>query len=140
MKAERLYQEYAALLEKIGPDMTVDELHESACSHTDNYEKHLLSYRFESYSMTKQIPFDTFCAEIAPPGCENEVLRHYCRLATGVPILPGGKDYTDAINAGGIVDKSRIPKLVVDVRSSGLSTTWKQRFVYLRKYSIEEIA
>lgn len=68
------------------------------------------------------------------------MLRHYYRLATGVPILPGGKDYTVAINAEGIVDKSRIPKLVVDVRSSGLSTTWKQRFVYLRKYSIEEIA
>lgn len=140
MKDERLYQEYARLLKEIGPDMTVSQLHSSAYNYTDNYEKRLLSYRFESYSMTKQIPFETFCTEIAPPKCDKMVLRHYYRLATGVPILPGGKDYNVAIDADGIINKNSIPELVVDVKSSSLSTTWKQRFVYLRKYNIEEIA
>lgn len=141
MKEQPLYQEYAALLKEIGTDMTVGELHQSAYSAdpAKNLEQRLLSYRFESYSMTKQIPFGDFCVEIAPPGCDFAVLRHYYRLTTGVPILPGGGSYSLSLTADGTVERANMPDLVVDVKSSSLSTIWKQKFVYLRKYDIQEI-
>lgn len=143
MKDDSLYQEYSALLHKIG-EKTVEQLHESACEKDDekNYEKQLLSFRFENYSMTKQIPFDVFSKRIAPAGCDDIVRWHYYRLATGIPILPKDKQSNFVIKAGtdNGVDKDGIPDLVVDSKASSLHTTWKQKFVYLRKYRIEEIS
>jgi len=142
MKQDKLYKEYAALLKEIGPKRTLAQLHDTACNTDEeaNYAKKLLAFRFESYSMTKQMPFKEFCDLIAPPGCENIARRHYYRLATGIPIFTkdAEKDYIIQIEADSSVKKDNIPDLVVDAKASALHTTWKQKFVYLRKYRIED--
>lgn len=142
MKKDKLYAEYAALLKEIGPKRTLAQLHDTACNTDEetNYAKRLLAFRFESYSMTKQMPFEKFCDLIAPPGCENIARRHYYRLATGIPIFPKNVavDYIIQVEADNSVKKDGIPDLIVDAKASALHTTWEQKFVYLRKYHIED--
>lgn len=139
IKENRLFQEYGEIIKAAG-SLTMIELHNTACNSDAqlNYEKRLISFRFENYSMTKQLPFDEFCERIAPSSEDNISLRHYYRLATGIPILPlGHPAYAIEVDEDKCVKKDSIPDLVVDSPACSLNKTWKQRLVYLRKYIID---
>lgn len=102
--------------------------------------KELFAYRFETYSMTKQVPLEIFCKDyiLNTDSMETIVNKHFYRLANGIPILPRDKkDYELRMEEGqAILDD--IPQLVVDVKSSSMRRVYMQKLVYLRKYKIQD--
>lgn len=139
MRGESLYQEYQQLIKKIGTYMTLKEFYDTHKEYGEkNIEKQLLAFRFENYSMTKQVPIKQFCERFASPDCDQLVKRHYFRLANGIPILPKTKKNTFEIvvDDEGKIDLEKLPNLIVDSQASSLHKTWDQKFVYLRKYNL----
>lgn len=100
----------------------------------------LFAYRFETYSMTKQVPLEIFCKDyiLNTDSMETIVNKHFYRLANGIPILPRDKkDYELRMEEGqAMLDD--IPELVVDVKSSSMRRVYMQKLVYLRKYKIKD--
>lgn len=101
-------------------------------------EEQLFSYRFEQYSLTKQIPIEEFVnkylfEDMKPSRRFN---AYYYRFGKGIPILEPLKDYSYAENEAGKVELDRIPKLCIDSPSSALKDLRTMQFVSLRKYSI----
>lgn len=124
-----LYQQFLEAYEKV-KDLTVREYYGS------DEAKELFAFRFENYSMTKQIPLDVFCCEYIDEAesLETKTHKHYYRLANGVPILEKSQDTYCYKDEG--TCKYTLPKLIVDTDSSVMRKTYQQQFVYLRKYNI----
>ena len=133
IKGTDLYKEFESVYRKF-ESMPISEYY------TDKNAKELFAYRFETYTMTKQIPINIFCKEyiLDMDSPETVVNKHFYRLANGVPILPKDrKDYELRIEEGhAILDN--IPQLVVDIKSSSMRRVYMQKLVYLRKYKIED--
>ena len=131
------YQEFKHIVETIG-DMTVAEFVDT------DVEKQLFSFRFEEYSITKQLPYDIFYKAAF---CDNSgnllpsvdlkqaFQNHYYRLANGIPVLSKSK-YILEMNSDYQAEKT-IPNLVVDYPEALLHNTYQQKSVYLRKYDIK---
>ena len=113
----------------------------------DALESELLSYRFEQYALTKQVPLSDYLEEInnksnkkngVPIWSDKLFNMQYYRLGTGVPILSDGKVY----NYDGTTNKKQceemLPQLCVDCPQSNLHEMYKLRYVSLRQYKICE--
>lgn len=145
MKKNSLYKQYLKFMERI-KDKTIEEIRFTP------EEKELMSYRFESCAMTKQIPWDDFVENIAVFNnlvkYVDALKKHYYRLANGVPIIESKKEkgkkakqqYEIRKVDERSIERDLLPKLIVDSPSSALHNTWNQKFVYLRKYKIEPFA
>lgn len=130
-----LYQEFVKDYNTI-KDKSGKELAEG-----DSEEK-LFAYRFEQYSLTKEIPIDEFenkfiFSEMKP---SRRFDFHYYRLGNGIPILDPLKEYTYSELKEGKPDLSKIPQLCVDSQLSALKDLRKMQFVALRKYKICDYA
>lgn len=126
-----IYKNYKKLITKIG-----------SCKYknlSDDIRKELLSYRFESFSMTKQIPFNIIneYANNSYMDEEDTIFANYCRLATGVPVFNDNRKYQITIFRN-FVSKNDMPELIVDCKSSLLSKMYDYKLVYLRKYIIKK--
>lgn len=117
-------------------DITGEELSER------REEEKLFSYRFEQYSLTKQIPIEEF--ENKYMFSEMKESRrfdfHYFRLGNGIPILNPQKEYSYVEIEAGKPDKSKMPDLCVDSPLSSLKDLRTMKFVALRKYQICDYA
>lgn len=105
----------------------------------DNEVK-LFAYRFEQYSLTKQIPIDEFeskyiFSEMKP---SRRFDFHYYRLGNGIPILEPLKEYSYSEVEEGKPDLEKIPPLCVDSPLSALKDLRGMQFVALRKYKVCE--
>lgn len=106
----------------------------------ENSEEKLFAYRFEQYSLTKQVPIEEFedkfmFSEMKP---SRRFDFHYYRLGNGIPILDPLKDYSYSEIAEGKPDLKKIPQLCVDSPLSSLKDLWMMQFVALRKYQISD--
>lgn len=131
-KENKLYQEFVEYYTKI-KDKKGETLEE-------NEEVTLFAYRFEQYSLTKQIPLDEFVEKYIYDGMNlpRRFDIHYFRLGKGIPILDPLKEYTyDELDIGK-PDSQKIPRLCVDSPISALKDLRKMQFVSLRKYEIHE--
>lgn len=139
-----LYKDYLEFISSI-KDCTINDI-----QFTEN-EKKLLSYRFECFSMTKQIPLCVFEKEIASFDRDKKnymdvLKKHYYRLANGIPIIQSSVEKTssgdrnlqkyDLLLDNDGVKRDSLPDLIVDSTSSVMHQTWNQKFVYLRKYKV----
>lgn len=101
-------------------------------------EVKLFAYRFEQYSLTKQIPIEEFEKKyiFSEMKASRRFHFHYYRLANGIPILKPSKEYSYFEVEAGKPDLERIPQLCVDSQLSALKDLCKMQFVALRKYRI----
>lgn len=96
-----------------------------------------MSYRFESYRLTKQLPRNEFWKKYdADRQTPMLAFRaEYFRLANGIPVIETNAQYKhDQCEED---TGTQIPPLVVDLESSLLHELYPLQFVYLRKYIIE---
>lgn len=104
-------------------------------------EADLFAYRFETYSLTKQIPIgefqNMFLFDKMVPSLRFNF--YYYRLGNGVPVLEKDK-YTYKEKENQIADEDGLPKLCVDDSRSSLSNLYSMKFVSLRKYSVTDYA
>lgn len=134
LKQRKLYKEFLVEYNK-AKDKTIREFYE-----WDN-AKNLFAFRFEKYSMTKQIPIKTFLSEYFSHGESKELMsrKHFFRLANGVPILEENiESYKIDFEHNDEVILDKMPNLIVDDASSAMSKIYQQQFVFLRKYKIED--
>lgn len=106
--------------------------------------KDLMSYRFESYNLTKQLPYDLFLETLEEENgilCTPELLfkAHYYRLATGIPVFEKNDHHTYHYSYDDETSEEtrKDPPLIVDTKSSLLHEIYPLGFVYLRKYKLE---
>lgn len=120
MQKDDLFKDFEKVFEKLG----------SKCykNLTSDERTKLLSYRFESFSLTDQIPREDFKLTRK----ENYVNSDFFRLANGIPIITTGQ-YT---HNGGINDIDTLPELVVDAQSSFLHNIYGLGYYILREYVI----
>lgn len=121
MKRDKLFEEFLKCFDKVKSkqykDLTTDE------------RKELFSYRFESFSLTEQIPLTTF------KGIRdtNYIKYDFFRLANGIPII----EESEYMHMGGPDDIDSLPQLVIDYNSSFLHNIHELRYYILRKYEID---
>lgn len=119
--------DYYNIKDKLGKDLSNDE------------EKTLFSYRFEKYSLTKQIPIDEFNEKFlfSEMTSARRFELYYYRLGKGIPILDfTNEEYSYCENESKIPDCSNMPQLIVDSPMSILKNLRGLQFVSLRKYKI----
>lgn len=98
----------------------------------------LFSFRFESYSLTKQIPIEDFRTKFLFSDMEpnRRFNFYYYRFGSGIPILEKGKDYCyreDETNSA-ILDG--LPLLSVDTPQSSLKDLYSMKYVSIRQYTV----
>lgn len=124
---KKLYREFCEVCEKLG-DLTEKELEK------DSLLTELMSYRFENYRLTQQLPYKEFLETCSKDQDTPQLSfqSHYFRLANGIPVLKTNEQYSYKQP----VDEEVMPQLVVDLESSLLHEIYPLSFVYLRKYKI----
>lgn len=131
IKESDLYKEFVNICDSLG-DQNEKQLK------NDELLKNLISFRFESYNLTKQLPLAVFEEEyqndLLTPSLEYQ--SRYYRAANGIPILETNKQYVFR-KKNGEPNILELPDLVVDTPSSLLRDIYSLGFVYLRKYKIE---
>lgn len=124
---QKFVKDYTSLKDKTGKQLS-----------SDDNEAKLFAYRFEQYSLTKQVPIEEF--EDKYMFSEMKPLRrfnfHYYRLANGIPILEPQKNYSYSEISDGKPDRRKIPQLCVDSPLSSLKDLKSMQFVALRKFQI----
>lgn len=128
---QEFVRDYSAIKDKLGKEL----------ADGDNEGK-LFAYRFEQYSLTKEIPIDEFenkyiFSEMKP---SRRFAFHYYRLGNGIPILEPSKEYSYSELEAGKPDPAKIPQLCVDSQVSALKDLRGMQFVALRKYKICDYA
>lgn len=112
----------------------IESLHEQLGAEVRNTktELNLFSFRFEQYSLTKQIPIQTFLDNyLHEDKDERRTFNgHFYRLGNGIPVLDESASYSYA--------DGQIPLLCVDCKQSSLHTLYSMRFVALREYQVDE--
>ena len=98
----------------------------------------LFSFRFESYSLTKQIPIEDFRTKFLFSDMEpnRRFNFYYYRFGSGIPILEKDKDYCyreDETNSA-ILDG--LPLLSVDTPQSSLKDLYSMKYVSIRQYTV----
>lgn len=127
IKNTSLYKEFCKVYRELGDDT------ESVLQSNGKLTK-LLSFRFETYSLTKQLPYDIFLqkypTDVSTPSLSYK--SHYYRLANGIPVLEESEYLFNEDSPD-----HKLPQLVVDLESSLLHEIYPLCFVYLRKYIID---
>lgn len=128
----KLYKKYKKLIEEIGRSKFRDL--------SESKKIELLSFRFETYSITKQVKIERI-NELSKnsDNIEHIIYANYCRLANGIPVFEDNSKYSLNVYNNSNVVNNNIPKLIVDCESSLLSKIHDYRFVSIRKYKIEEL-
>ena len=126
------YKRFAAICEEVGTK-TGRELKYTEAAST------LFAYRFEQYSLTKQVPIEKFQTmfDFKDMADDRRFNFHYYRLANGIPVLNQDKVY-EYEESDSIVKPTSIPQLVVDCAQASLRKLYSMRFVALREYKVEE--
>lgn len=132
MEKSEVYKRFVNLCMRIGSHKG-EELKNSA------EESQLFAFRFEKYSLTKQLPKDvfngTYGIDTDVDNTEQKYDLHYFRIGNGIPILEEGKQYrihcTDKT-----VNHCELPDLSVDCPQSILRELYSLQFVCLREYVI----
>ncbi len=129
-EANPIYQAFIQLCDSIGDatGLSIDE----------NAKADLFSFRFESYSLTKQEPIEQFLNRFIFDGmCTDRRFNfHYYRLGEGIPILDMNRDYVYAEKDNTVI-REGLPDLCVDSPLSSLHDLYKMQFVTLRKYDVQ---
>lgn len=134
MRNSKVYMRFSALCDRMDGKFGAD-----LRSSGNTLEKELLSFRFEQYSLTKQIPLVTFMEDLVDvnyPSKRND--QHYFRLATGVPILCDAEEYTYNGSTELSECQKMLPELCVDSAQSSLHNIYNMKYVSLRQYKIAE--
>lgn len=136
MEQSEVYKRFANLCVRIG-SYKGEKLKNSA------EESHLFAFRFEKYSLTKQLPKDVFNATYEiDTGVENTEQKydlHYFRIGNGIPILEEEKQYKIHCSDK-TVDCCELPDLSVDCPQSVLREFYALQFVCLREYVVDDYA
>lgn len=135
MENDSLYKEFCEEIERIIPDNSKE------LSLDDEKIKEIFKFRFETFKITKQLPFDVYVKKIPEDKDNNEetrakmfnIMRY--RLSNGVPVLDKECYEIDCSDWNSIRDT--IPLLCVDYPQSVLHKIYSMRFVALRKYKID---
>lgn len=123
----RCYKEFATFVNK-NINRNINDLNSEDI-------KILFSYRFEKYNLTKQLKYDDFKKKfVDAQNVEYIANMIYYRFADGIPVFDNDKYYIDNDD---IWEKSRIPKLCVDMKESLLYDNCDLMYISLRKYEIE---
>lgn len=111
-------------------------------SELGDLEAELFSFRFEMYSLTKQIPLEEFIDKFVFSDMEprRRFLFHYYRLANGIPVLEKNQTYCYEEDSSNKVIADRLPLLCVEHPQSSLRDTYSMRYVSLRQYNVCEYA
>lgn len=127
-----VYKRFSEICEQIG-DKTGRDIRNTQA------ESGLFAYRFEQYSLTKQVPISEFQTMFDFNGMDDDrrFNFHYYRLANGIPVLTQNEVYEYAENDK-LVIPSSIPQLVVDCTQASLRKLYSMRFVALREYKVEK--
>lgn len=106
---------------------------------TTDLEAKLSAFRFEMYSLTKQIPIDKFLDRFDFTRMDG--LRRfnffYYRLGSGIPVIEKER-YLYKVNENGNTVVEELPNLCVDVQQSSLKDLCTMKFVSLRQYEVCE--
>ena len=100
-------------------------------------EADLFSFRFETYTLSKQIPMKDFLHSFLFEEMEEDrrFLFHYYRLGTGIPILDEEVNYEYRV-ANNQINTKLLPLLAVEHPRSSLKEIYKMKYVSLRRYDI----
>lgn len=146
-----IYKEFSTLCERLREQEVALEDRKASSYEKDlayDAEKYqLFPFRFERYSLTKQLPLDIFANKflfyyMSP---ERRFSFHYYRLADGIPILEQEEyDYNSSYRfhknpltkEKDVARLFNIPKLCVDSEQSCLHQTFSMQYVSLRQYQI----
>lgn len=132
IKASAVYKRflmvYEAAKDKLGAEIDKTDLDAQLCA-----------FRFETYSLTKQIPIEQFLkgldfSQMSPVRRFN---LFYYRLGSGIPVIEEEK-YSYQVYEGGKVQVDDLPCLCVDVPQSSLKDLCSMKFVSLRQYNMCE--
>ncbi|MBD5479648.1 MAG: HD domain-containing protein [Lachnospiraceae bacterium] len=132
IKASKVYKRFLRVYEvakdKVGAEIDKTDL-----------DAQLSAFRFETYSLTKQIPIKQFLERfdfirMSPVRCFN---FFYYRLGSGIPVIEKER-YFYQVNEDGNIQVNELPCLCVDVPQSSLKDLWSMKFVSLRQYDMRE--
>lgn len=100
-------------------------------------ESDLFSFRFESYTLSKQMPMRLFKNSFLFEDMEEDrqFLFHYYRLGTSIPVLDKEKHYEYRL-ADSELDTTQLPLLSIEHPRSSLRDIYSMKYVSLRQYNI----
>ena len=138
MKENPVYQDFQKICTSL-EKFSIDDFNRT------QKDVELFAFRFEKYSLTKQLPFDKFIEKIksrTTTQLETIVNFHYYRLGNGIPVL-ARKSYDLTSNLYDLTSdlsvlKEQVPNLIVDYPGSILHTLYNQQYVALRRYRVTE--
>lgn len=151
VKQTVIYQRFSRLCLEVR--QKEDELEQKGADADDKKTEYeldkvkLFPYRFERYSLTKQLPLDEFCNRFPfhDMNSDRRFNFHYYRLADGIPILDDTDyDYDstysyqeDLLNLEeNAASHFHLPRLCVDSEQSCLHQIYSMQYVSLRQYQI----
>lgn len=103
-------------------------------------DERLFAYRFESYSLTKQIPFENFISNygLEDVSLETQFQLHYYRLGNGIPVIDSTQEYAFQLDSDNNLTKDCLPHLSVDIPQTILYQNAKYKFITLREYIVKQ--
>lgn len=143
IKDSEIYKAYEELIKKQKDKKNINPAEDL------EFITELLSYRFETFELIKQIKLDefnkTFYAEIEKliddsqkQIARNKLLKaNYIRLANGIPIIENSRK-SSSITLGKNGKIKSIPQLIVDSEMSSMHLRIHQRFICMRKYKVKD--
>lgn len=102
-------------------------------------EAELFSFRFEVYSLTKQVPISSFVEKFvfSDMSDDRRYCIHYYRLASGIPIIERDTSYSYIEDDNKMVLPDLLPPLCVDNPQSSIKDLYSMKYVSLRQYDIK---
>ena len=102
-------------------------------------EAELFSFRFETYSLTKQIPISSFLNKFvfSDMNDDRRYCVHYYRLASGIPIIDKDTHYSYSEDDDKNVLQNCLPPLCVDNPQSSIKDLYSMKYVSLRQYDVK---
>lgn len=98
----------------------------------------LFSFRFETYSLTKQIPIEDFRTRFLFSDMEpnRRFNFYYYRFGSGIPVLEKGKTYSYCEDEANNAILDGLPLLSVDTPQSSLRDLYSMKYVSIRQYNV----
>ena len=132
MQKSQVFKRFLRKCKKL-KGVTGIDLHENGA-----LESKLLAFRFEEYTLTKQIPLEAYLKSIETKCDLTWYDYQYFRLGEGIPVLESGKEYICSGRTSLRDCRKSFPPLCVDFVQSSLHKIYNMRYVSLREYKIEE--
>ena len=126
-----VYQRFLDVYEQV-KDKNGDQI-----NNTD-LDAQLFSFRFETYSLTKQIPIEDFKTKFLFSGMEpnRRFNFFYYRFGSGIPVLEKGKTYSYCEDSANNAILDGLPILSVDTPQSSLRDLCSMKYVSIRQYNV----